>query len=117
MNTELNRTPIKVLLVEDDTQISKSLSMSLNYSSYEVTTAESLADAWLKFSERRYYILLLDINLPDGTGIEFCEKLRAGGQTVPILFLSARTDEETVVKTMSIGGDDYIRKPFGTEEL
>lgn len=117
MNTETNYSKIKVLLVEDDSQISKSLSMSLNYSGYEVTTAESLSDAWLKYSERRYDILLLDVNLPDGTGIEFCEKLRGGGQTVPVLFLSARTDEETVVKSMSIGGDDYIRKPFGTEEL
>jgi DNA-binding response OmpR family regulator len=117
MNTEVNRTPTKVLLVEDDTQISKSLSMSLSYSGFDVTTAESLAEAWAKFAERRYDILLLDVNLPDGTGIEICQKLRADGETVPILFLSARTDEETVVQSMNIGGDDYIRKPFGTEEL
>ncbi|RYZ67954.1 MAG: response regulator transcription factor, partial [Proteobacteria bacterium] len=117
MTIETQHSKVKVLLVEDDSQISKSLSMSLNYSGFDVTTAESLTDAWIKYAERKYDILLLDVNLPDGTGIEFCEKLRGSGQTVPVLFLSARTDEETVVKSMSIGGDDYIRKPFGTEEL
>lgn len=106
-----------VLLVEDDPQISKSLSMSLRYSDYEVAVAETIGDAWSKMAAMTYDILLLDVNLPDGTGMELCEKVRAAGKDVPIIFLSARTDEETVVKGMNIGGDDYLRKPFGTEEL
>lgn len=106
-----------VLLVEDDPQISKSLSMSLKYSDYDVAVAETIGDAWSKMAAMTYDILLLDVNLPDGTGMELCEKIRAAGKEVPIIFLSARTDEETVVKGMNLGGDDYLRKPFGTEEL
>ncbi|HWU42537.1 MAG TPA: response regulator transcription factor [Bdellovibrio sp.] len=106
-----------VLLVEDDPQISKSLSMSLRYSDYDVVVAETIHEAWDKMAHMTYDILLLDVNLPDGTGIELCEKVRAAGKETPIIFLSARTDEETVVKGMNIGGDDYLRKPFGTEEL
>ncbi|QDK38950.1 response regulator transcription factor [Bdellovibrio sp. NC01] len=108
---------LNVLLVEDDPQISKSLSMSLKYSDYDVAVAETIGDAWTKMASMTYDILLLDVNLPDGTGIELCEKVRAAGKEVPIIFLSARIDEETVVKGMNIGGDDYLRKPFGTEEL
>jgi DNA-binding response OmpR family regulator len=108
---------LKVLLVEDDSQISKSLSMSLSFSGFEVATAETLAQAWTKISNRPYDIILLDVGLPDGSGIDLCQRIRAAGKTTPILFLSARVDEETVVKGMNFGADDYIRKPFGTEEL
>jgi DNA-binding response OmpR family regulator len=107
----------KVLLVEDDPQISKSLSMSLSFSGFQVESAETLADAWERFLKNPFDVLLLDVNLPDGSGIDLCKRIRESGNEVPILFLSARTDEETVVKGMNLGGDDYIRKPFGTEEL
>lgn len=107
----------KILLVEDDPQISKSLSMGLSFGGYEVATAENLSQAWMKFSAHPYDLLLLDVNLPDGTGIEFCQRVRAAGKELPVIFLSARTDEETVVQGISSGGDDYIRKPFGIEEL
>ena len=108
---------LTVLLVEDDPQISKSLSMSLRYSDFEVSVTDTIKAAWQKIITHNYDILLFDINLPDGTGIELCERVRASGNDVPIIFLSARTDEETVVKGMNLGGDDYIRKPFGAEEL
>lgn len=108
---------VKVLLVEDDSQISKSLSMNLNYSGFDVATADTVATGWTKFTTQPYDIVLLDVNLPDGNGIELCHRIRTAGKNTPILFLSARTDEETVVKGMNFGGDDYIRKPFGMEEL
>lgn len=107
----------KVLLVEDDPQISKSLKMSLSFSGYEVSVAENIADGWDNVSKHIFDILLLDVNLPDGSGLELCKKIRAMGQNVPILFLSARTDEAIVVEGMNLGAEDYIRKPFGTEEL
>ena len=107
----------KVLLVEDDPQISKSLSMSLSFSGFEVATADTVELAWSKITSKSYDILLLDVGLPDGTGLDICQRVREAGKTTPILFLSARTDEETVVKGMNFGADDYIRKPFGTEEL
>jgi len=107
----------KILLVEDDSQIAKSLSLNLSLSGYEVATADSVSAAQVKVSQNSYDLLLLDVGLPDGSGIDFCRQLRGAGSDVPILFLSARTDEETVVRGISSGGDDYIRKPFGTEEL
>jgi DNA-binding response OmpR family regulator len=108
---------VKVLLVEDDAQISKSLSVSLQYGGYEVATAETVADGWSKISNFNFDVLLLDVNLPDGNGIELCKKVRDTGNQVPVLFLSARTDEEVAVAGLSVGADDYIRKPFGLEEL
>ncbi len=107
----------KILLVEDDPQILKSLSMSLRYSGFEVAIAESVQQGWEKIPSGEFDLILLDVNLPDGTGIDLCRKVREAGNETPVLFLSARTDEETVVESMNIGGDDYIRKPFGTEEL
>ncbi|WP_413290859.1 response regulator transcription factor [Bdellovibrio sp. HCB337] len=107
----------KVLLVEDDPQISKSLKMSLSFSGYDVSVAENIAHGWESVSTTPFDILLLDVNLPDGSGLDLCKKIRAMGHNVPILFLSARTDEAIVVEGMNIGAEDYIRKPFGTEEL
>lgn len=107
----------RVLLVEDDPQILKSLSVNLKYGGYEVSTAESVEQAWQRFSGAAFDAILLDVNLPDGTGLDLCRRIRNAGSETPILFLSARTDEETVVEGMNIGGDDYLRKPFGMEEL
>jgi DNA-binding response OmpR family regulator len=108
---------LKILFVEDDLQISRSLGLNLSLNGYEVAQADTLASAWAKISQNDYDVLLLDVNLPDGSGLDLCQKIRDSGRTTPVLFLSARTDEETVVKGLKSGGDDYIRKPFGSEEL
>jgi DNA-binding response OmpR family regulator len=108
---------MKVLIVEDDEGIAKSLKMNLSLSGYEILTAGSVSEGWMKYSTQPFDILLLDVGLPDGSGIELCKRVRETGNEIPILFLSARTDEETAVKAMNFGGDDYIRKPFGSEEL
>jgi DNA-binding response OmpR family regulator len=107
----------KVLIVEDDIQISRSLSMNLKLSGFEVEAVGKVSDGWSMVQKNHYDILLLDIGLPDGSGLELCQRIRESGDDVPILFLSARTDEPTVVKGIQLGADDYIRKPFGTEEL
>lgn len=107
----------KVLLVEDDPQISKSLQMSLSFGGFQVDTAATVADGWNKATTGAFDILLLDVNLPDGSGLDLCRRLRDTGRDLPILFLSARTDEAVVVEGMNLGAEDYIRKPFGTEEL
>jgi DNA-binding response OmpR family regulator len=107
----------KVLLVEDDPQISKSLQMSLSFSGFDVETAGTIAEGWVKATASSFDIFLLDVNLPDGSGLDLCRRIRDTGRDVPILFLSARTDEAVVVEGMNLGAEDYIRKPFGTEEL
>lgn len=110
-------TQPKVHIVEDDSQISKSLTVGLSVDGFSVTSSENLTHAREQISQNKPDILLLDINLPDGNGLDFCKELRAQGSQTPIIFLSARTDEETVVEGMNIGADDYLRKPFGLEEL
>lgn len=107
----------KVLIVEDDHQISKSLSINLRHDGHEVVVATTIGEGWRQHSQKRFDIILLDVNLPDGSGIELCQRIRSSNSEVPIIFLSARTDEETVVRGISIGGNDYIRKPFGIDEL
>lgn len=107
----------KILLVEDDIQIAKSLCMNLKLNGFDVNPAGSLKEAWERLGQMHFDLLLLDVNLPDGNGFDLCQKIRQMGNDVPVLFLSARTDEATVVKSMNMGGDDYIRKPYGTEEL
>ena len=107
----------KILIVEDDLQISKSLRMNLRLSGYETVWVNTLREAWQEVSKNLYDLICLDIGLPDGSGIELCQKIRESGYEIPILFISALVDEATVVKAISRGGDDYLRKPFGMEEL
>ncbi|MBK9038007.1 MAG: response regulator transcription factor [Bdellovibrionales bacterium] len=107
----------RLLLVEDDHQIAKALGINLGLSGYSVSVAHTVADALSKVANEEFQVFLLDINLPDGNGIDLCHEIRALGNEKPVLFLSAKTDEETVVKAMNIGAEDYIRKPFGVEEL
>lgn len=103
-----------ILLIEDDRLIQESLQEALEMEGHEVEIAGTLQVA------RRIYdthdLLILDISLPDGNGVEFCKEIRQFSQ-VPILFLTARDDEETIVAGLHAGGDDYMTKPFGIREL
>lgn len=107
----------KILIVEDDPQISKSLKINLKLSGFKAESVSTIADAWKILKEQHFDLMCLDIGLPDGSGLDLCEKVRASGDDIPILFTSARTDEAVVVKAINTGGDDYLRKPFGVEEL
>ncbi len=107
----------RILIVEDDLQISRSLTINLKFSGYETKSAGRVADAWALLRDEHFDLMCLDIGLPDGSGLDLCQKVRESGQEIPILFLSARTDEATVVKGINCGADDYLRKPFGVEEL
>jgi DNA-binding response OmpR family regulator len=107
----------KVLIIEDDPQITKILKLNLKLSGLETETAGTFQEAWTKISDDHFDLLLMDIGLPDGNGLDLCRKVRDSGNEVPIVFLSALTDEATVVKGIKSGADDYLRKPFGLEEL
>lgn len=107
----------RILIVEDDLQISRSLSLNLKYSGYETMAAASVTEAWELLKSEHFDLMCLDIGLPDGNGLDLCQKVRDDGNDIPVLFLSARTDEATVVKGINSGADDYLRKPFGIEEL
>lgn len=107
----------RILIVEDDPQITKILKLNLKISGFETDSAVTVHSAWNKISNDHFDLILMDIGLPDGNGLDLCEKVRQSGNEVPIVFLSARTDEATVVKGIKNGADDYLRKPFGLEEL
>ena len=106
-----------VFVVEDDEIIQDSLRYSLVQAGYAVTTAGSVREA-LGCLERGepFDLCLLDIRLPDGSGFQVCDAIRARGST-PILFLTACDDEGNTVRALETGGDDYIPKPFRVREL
>lgn len=107
----------RLLLVEDDGLISKTLALSLSYRGIEVTPSPTAQDGLNKLNEEDFDIVILDVNLPDETGYELCRRMRAAGKTIPILMLTARVDEASAVKGIECGADDYVRKPFGLDEL
>lgn len=107
----------KILIIEDDPQITKILKLNLKLSGFDTDNATTFQDAWSKITTDHFDLLLMDIGLPDGSGLDLCQKVRESGNDVPIVFLSALTDEATVVKGIKNGADDYLRKPFGLEEL
>ncbi len=107
----------RILIVEDDPQIAKVLRIDLKISGHETESVETIQEAWDTLRKNHFDLMCLDIELSDGSGIDLCEKVRLSGDDIPILFMSARTDEATVVRAITSGGDDYMRKPFGMEEM
>lgn len=106
----------KILIIDDDKDILTIISDMLSGYGYEVTTTTSAEDAFDLLSKGSYHLLLLDINLPDSDGFEICKQLREVS-TVPVIFASARTSEDDRVTGYSIGGDDYLPKPYSMKEL
>ena len=105
-----------VLLVEDNKILNISNSRALTLQGYEVLTALTLAEAKRRLSGAAPDIILLDVDLPDGNGIDFCEEIRKS-TAAHILFLTAKTEHEDMMQGLQNGGDDYITKPFHPEEL
>ncbi|WP_413584723.1 response regulator transcription factor [Bdellovibrio sp. HCB274] len=108
----------KIFLLEDDPILGKAIQIQLELEQFDVHWAQTLSSGREIFkTQPGIDLFLLDVNLPDGNGYEFCEWLRSEGITSPIMFLTARTDEESVVRGFEHGANDYIRKPFGQKEI
>jgi len=107
----------RVLVVDDEAPITELLSTALRYMGYEVTTAATGSAALESASKAPPDVVVLDVMLPDIDGFEVCRRLRADGDFVPIIFLTARDAEEDRVTGFIRGGDDYVTKPFSLEEL
>lgn len=105
----------KILLLEDDITLQNTLKKALEKEGYQVTCLEHCDHALAIFNPT-FQLVILDIQLPDGSGIELCKQLRKSS-TVPILFLTANSQEETLVEGLNAGGDDYMTKPFSIVEL
>lgn len=101
----------KIFLLEDDLSLIHGLSFALKKEGYELNTARTIAEADAIWEKENYDLFVLDVTLPDGSGFEFCQKIRQFS-TVPIIFLSASDEETSIIMGLDIGGDDYITKPF-----
>ncbi len=106
-----------ILVVEDEEPIRELVATALRFTGFRVETVASGREALAEARNASYDLLVLDVNLPDLDGFEICRKLRAGGDQVPVVFLTARDDAADLRAGFTGGGDDYVTKPFSLEEL
>jgi DNA-binding response OmpR family regulator len=111
-----DRAP-RILLVDDEQPIQTLLSFPLQRDGYEVVQASDGAAALARFSEQPFDLVVLDLMLPRMDGLEVCKRLRADGSTVPIIMLTAKSEEIDKVLGLELGADDYITKPFSMREF
>ncbi len=107
----------RILVVDDEPSITELIATSLRFVGYEVRTAATGSEALTAAEEFHPNALLLDVMLPDLDGFEVCRQLRNNGVDVGVLFLTARDTTEDKVTGLTVGGDDYVTKPFSLEEL
>lgn len=108
---------IKILYVEDELFLGKIVRESLQSRGYEVIMENDGAEVMSRFIELNPDVCVLDVMLPNMDGFEIAAEIRKLNAAVPLIFLTAKTQTEDLVKGFSIGGNDYIRKPFSMEEL
>jgi DNA-binding response OmpR family regulator len=108
---------IKLLLVEDDDALRFIVKDNLERNSYQVDTAENGEQALKLYKENVYNLVILDVMLPKIDGFKVAEQIRKSDEQIPIIFLTARSMTEDKIAGLTIGGDDYITKPFNLEEL
>jgi two-component system OmpR family response regulator len=110
-------TNYRILVVDDESSISDLISTSLRFVGFEVRTAATGSEALTVAEEFKPHAVVLDVMLPDSDGFEVCRQLRSEGLNVGVLFLTAKDGMEDKVAGLTIGGDDYMTKPFSLEEL
>ncbi len=101
----------RLFLLEDDLSLINGLSFALKKQGYEIDIARTMLEADDLWTEGKYDLVILDVSLPDGSGFEFCRKIRRTSK-IPIMFLTAADEETDIIMGLDIGGDDYITKPF-----
>lgn len=116
----------RILLLEDDEALAEGLTYALGKEGFDVETASCVSEALSRLGQTSYELLLLDIGLPDGSGLDVLRRVRMGGATagggvpgdgVPVMFLTAADEEVSIIRALDSGGDDYLVKPFKLGEL
>ena len=106
---------IQILIIEDDRHIGEGLQFLLESEGYCAELAMSVSEGREKLEKGKTQLLILDVNLPDGSGFEFFQKIQS--KKIPVIFLTALDEEKNIVKGFNLGADEYITKPFRPREL
>jgi two-component system OmpR family response regulator len=114
---ELLRDHGELLVVDDEPFLRDAVAASLRFLGFDVITAETGAEALRLARGRPFDLVVLDVMLPDTDGFDIVRRLRRDGRQVPVIFLTARDAQADKVTGLTLGGDDYMTKPFGLEEL
>ena len=109
----------KILLIEDEPDIRKTLEYNITREGFEVMSAASLSEGRSYIESNSFSLLLLDLMLPDGSGLDLCRELKSDTEksSIPIIILTAKDDEVDKVVGFELGADDYVTKPFSVREL
>lgn len=107
---------MQILLVEDNRSISKALKYTLAQNKYEVLCAENISEALQYLEKEKIDLIILDVTLPDGDGFELYKIIKEKND-ISTIFLTAKDDENDIVKGLELGAEDYVTKPFSTREL
>lgn len=108
----------RILVIEDDLAVGKVLAVTLHLAGHEVEVVRDIAAGRDRLEHEDFDVLLLDVNLPDGSGLDILRLLRQDlARDTPVLVLSALKQEDSVVRALELGANDYVTKPFGPREL
>ena len=116
-DTKKQNQDTRVLIIEDEAQITRLIELELKYEGYDVITATDGAEGLKSIQQNNPDLVLLDCMLPNMTGEEVCQKVRETENPTPIIMITAKDGIEDKVKGLDFGADDYLVKPFATEEL
>ena len=109
----------KILIIEDEPDIRKTLEYNISREGYHVVSASSLLEAKSQIESDSFSLILLDLMLPDGSGLDLCREIKSDKEksSIPIIILTAKDDEVDKVVGFELGADDYVTKPFSVREL
>ena len=108
---------MNILVVEDDPSVRTLVKAILEHNGNHVTTEDTVADGERAATEGSFEMIILDLGLPDGDGYELCKSIRDKNVKTPVLILSGEQEADVRVKCLRVGADDFLTKPFNTEEL
>ncbi|MGY4793639.1 response regulator transcription factor [Lysinibacillus fusiformis] len=107
----------RILIIEDEENIARVLQLELQFEGYEAEKAHTGAEGLLQYREQQWDLILLDIMLPEMSGIDVLKRIRATESQTPVIMLTAKSEVEDKVKGLDLGANDYVTKPFEIEEL
>ena len=110
---------VNILVIEDEPDIRRNLEYNLGREGFKASSVGSLDEANEKLKSKKFDLILLDLMLPDGSGLDLCKKIKSNSETeaIPIIILTAKDDEVDKVVGFELGADDYVTKPFSVREL